>query len=241
MKTWTVSIAAASLVAMAALSNVAGAQAGTPTGSQVGFYPSSSPFRDLEYSQELTFLGGQFHAHRDPAGVAPQGGATVGVHYEWRAAGPTHLVAEFSRISSVRDLITPFRSGNARFLGTESRPLYALDADLGVSLTGSKSWHRFVPELYAGAGVISDLKVAPDTGGFRFGTRFAFNFGAGVRYLLGGPWQIRADLKDRFYTIGYPESYYLVPTNGTAVLTPDQPKSIWLNNPALTLGLSYLF
>ena len=230
VKTWMTPIVAA---ALAVASQAA---------AQVGYVPTRSPFHDLEYAQEVTFLGGDYHAHRDPADVGPQSGALEGVHYEWRAGGPVHLVAEFARISSDRRLINPFQSGAARELGQTSRPLYSLDGDLGLSLTGGKSWHRLVPEVFGGIGLISDLKVQPDTGGFRFGTRFAFNFGAGLRYVPGGRWQVRADVKDRFYTIAYPETFYTTPTGGGApVLNATQAKSFWTNNPAVTLGLSYLF
>jgi hypothetical protein len=38
------------------------------------------------------------------------------------------------------------------------------------------------------------------------------------------------------YRIAYPDSYY-----GAAIVEADQPKAIWTHNPALTLGVSYLF
>lgn len=218
-----------------------GALSAAPLRAQVGYPPARSPYLDLEHSQELTVIGGWFHAHRDAANVAPQSGAITGLHYEWRAGGPAHLVAEIARISSDRRLIDPFKTGTARELGTVSRPLYSADADLGLSLTGGKSWHRIVPEVSGGLGLISDFHAKPDTGGFRFGTRFALNMGAGIRILPGGSWQIRGDIKDRLYTLGYPQTFFEVPSGGTAVVPATQSKSFWLNNPAFTFGLSYLF
>ena len=217
-----------------------GATAQTPTGS-VGYPPAWSPFRDLEQTQELTVFGGHYHAHRDPAGVAPQGGAAFGVHYEWRAAGPLELIGEITRSSSERNVLNPAKVGAARTLGTENRPLYAGDIGLGLSLTGGKSWRSFVPEVSSGIGLISDFRQQVDSGGFRFGTRFAFNVGAGLKYVPVGRWQVRADIKDRMYTIAYPETYYIAPVGGTAVLSPAQARSFWTHNPQFTLGLSYLF
>ncbi len=208
---------------------------------QVGYLPAKSPYLDLEHAQEITLIVGQFHASRDPVDVGPQSGALVGAHYEWRAGGPAHLIAEVARISSNRDIIDPFKVGAARDLGVTSRPLYSADAQLGLSLTGGKSWHHIVPEVAGGAGLVSDLRTQPDSGGFKFGTRFALTWGGGVRIVPGGHWQVRADIKDRMYTIGYPEAYYVAPIGGTAVLTSAQAKSFWTNNPAFTLGLSYLF
>jgi len=211
--------------------------------TEVGYPPTRSPYVDLEHSQELTLIGGQYHAHRDPADVGPQSGPIVGVHYEWRAGGPAHLVAELARISSDRNMINPFSTAASKFVGKESRPLYSADFGLGMSLTGGKSWHHLVPEIGSGVGFLSDLRSQADSGGFKFGTRFAFNGNAGLRFVPGGGsrWQVRGDIKDRLYTLAYPESFYTAPVGGKAVLTTSQAKSFWTNNPAFTLGLSYLF
>jgi hypothetical protein len=214
---------------------VAGAQVG------VGYPPTGSPYLDLERSQEFTLLVGQYHAHRDPANVGPQSGPLFGVHYEWRASGPAYLIAEVSRVSSDRRLIDPLKAGAARELGVTTRPLYAGDLGLGLGLTGAKSWHHIVPEVSGGMGFVSDFRSAADSGGFKFGTRFALNAGGGVRWVPGGRWQIRGDLKDRLYTIGYPEAFYTIPPGGTAVIPQTQAKSFWTHNPAFTLGISRLF
>ncbi len=213
----------------------------SPAAAQVGYPPARSPYLDLEHAQEFTLIAGQYHAHRDPAAVGPQSGLLTGVHYEWRAGGPAHLTGEFSRISSDRNLIDPAKADPARQLGTASRPLYSFDAGLGLSLTGSKSWHHIVPELAGGVGIVSDFRSQADSGGFKFGTRFAFTWGGGVRYVPGGRWQIRGDIKSRMYQLAYPQTYYLEPTGGTPVVSSTQAKSFWLNNPAFTLGISRLF
>ena len=215
--------------------------AGTPAFAQVGYPPARSPYLDLEHAQELTLFGGQYHAHRDPADVGPQSGLITGLHYEWRAGGPAHLVGEVARISSDRNLIDPAKTGAARELGTASRPLYSFTAGLGLSTTGAKSWHHIVPELEGGLGFVSDFHSQADSGGFKFGTRFAFTWGGGVRYVPSGRWAIRADFTSRMYQIGYPQTFYLEPTGGTPVVPATQAKSFWLNNPALTLGISRLF
>jgi hypothetical protein len=213
----------------------------TIPGGSVGYPPARSPFVDLEHAQELTVIGGNYHGHRDPANVAPTGGAILGLHYEWRATGPLQLIAEAARISSERNILNPSKVGAARNLGAQSRALYTADFDLGLGLTGGKSWHHLVPEIATGVGLISNFDAQPDSGGFRFGTRFAFNLAAGLKYVPAGRWQIRADIKDRMYTIAYPETYYIAPSGGTAVVTTEQARSFWTHNPQLTLGLSYLF
>ena len=226
---------------VAALAIVAGGSSLFAQGSRVGYPPQSSPYVDLPFSQEVTFLGGMYHAHRDIANVGPGSGPITGVHYEWRAGGPAHITGEIAYISSDRRLINPFRAEPGRELGTASRPLYTADVGLALSLTGEKSWHHLVPMIGSGIGLISDFRSLPDTGGFVFGTRFAFNGSAGIRYVPGGKWQIRLDAKDRLYTISYPQTFFTAPAGGTAVVTNHAERSYWLNNPALTLGLSYLF
>jgi len=207
----------------------------------VGHLPTKSPYRDLEYAQEFTIIAGAFHGHRDPANVGPQGGTLIGAHYEWRAGGPAHLIGDISRISSDRRLINPAVRAPGRELGTVSRPLYSANVGLGMSLTGAKSWHGIVPEVATGVGLISDLRSQTDSGGFKFGTRFAITWGGGVRWVPGGKWQVRADITNRAYTIAYPDAFYVAPTGGTAVVGAAQAKSFWTNNPAFTLGLSRLF
>ncbi len=222
------------VVGLLLVAGVAGAQ-------QVGYPPNRSPYLDLEDAQEITLLAGPYHGHRDPADVAPQGGLLVGVHYEWRAGGPIHLVGELARVASQSLILDPFKAGAARDLGTQNRALYAADFDIGLSLTGGKSWHHLIPEVSAGFGLMSQFQTEPDTGGYDFGTHFTINGGLGLRYAPGGKWQIRADLKDHLYTISYPESFYVAPAGGTAIIPQSQSKSFWTNNPAFTIGISHLF
>lgn len=214
----------------------------TATRAQVGHLPDRSPFQDLEQRQELSVLVGNFHGHRDPADVAPTGGLLLGLEYQWRAGGPAYLIGDFARISSNRRVLNPFLVEPARDLGTVNRPLYTGSAGLGLALTGGKTWHHLVPEITGGVGFISDFHSQPDTGGFKFGTRFALNWGAGIRWIpRNGKWQIRGDLNNRLYTIAYPEQFFIAPTNGNAVVDASQSKSFWTNNPAFTIGLSRLF
>lgn len=213
----------------------------TAAAAQVGYLPTRSPFLDLEHAQEFTLIFGQYHAHRDPADAGPQGGFLVGAHYEWRAGGPAHLIGEITRSSSETTILNPFVSGAAREVSTTNRPLYAANVGLGLSLTGAKSWHHIVPELTSGLGLISDFRSKPDTGGFKFGTRFALNWGGGIRWVPGGSWQVRGDITNKLYTISYPEAFYVAPNGGTAVVASTQARSFWTNNPAFTLGISRLF
>jgi hypothetical protein len=208
---------------------------------QVGYPPSRSPYVDIDRTMELTPLFGWFNAKKDPARVAPQAAAMSGLQYEWRAAGALSLGSDFLFVNSQRSVIDPTKAPAARALGTSANPLYVVDGILGVSLTGERTWHRLMPMLNGGMGLISDFKGA-DAGGFKFGTRFAFPWGAGVRWIPGGEHiQIRADVRDWMYSIAYPEGYYVTTTTDPPLLTSDVARSRWTNNFAMTFGVSYLF
>jgi hypothetical protein len=99
-----------------------------------------------------------------------------------------------------------------------------------------------MPMVGAGLGLISNAKAA-DVGGFRFGTRFAFPWSVGVRYVPGGgSFQLRADIKDWMYTISYPQAYFTSSTTGETAIAPSTaPTSRWTNNFAMTVGGSFTF
>ena len=211
-------------------------------GAQVGYPPERSPYRDVEFRQELTVLTGYYAASADPAKVAPQSGPMLGLRYDVRVGGPASLTARVARVFSERNVVNPaLDPGAGRAVGSESWPLYLADVGLTLALTGQKSLHHLVPVVGAGAGIASDFRSA-DVGGFRVGTAFALNFGGGVRWVPGGSFQLRADVTDHLFQIGYPSSYFFATTSGgKAVLGESQSRSVWKHNAAITLGASYLF
>jgi hypothetical protein len=123
-----------------------------------------------------------------------------------------------------------------------SEPVYAVDAFLAVALTGERSWHHLMPMTGLGLGLVTNGKGA-DIGGFRYGTRFAFPWSAGLRWIPGGGrLSLRADVKDWMYTIKYPQAYYTSTVSGEApILAAGTPTSRWTNNFALTVGGSLSF
>ncbi|HET7456607.1 MAG TPA: hypothetical protein VFJ74_03065 [Gemmatimonadaceae bacterium] len=224
------------LAALAALSLATA----TTASAQVGYTPEKSPFRDIEFRQELTLVTGYFAASKDAAGVAPQSGAMLGAHYEVHVGGPAYFSAELSRVFSQRNVIDPTQNEGLRSLGTKSVPLYLTDVGLVLNLTGQKSLHHLVPLVKGGLGIASDFGGA-DKGGYKFGTTFAFVFGAGLKYVPGGNLQLRADVTDYLYQIQFPTSYFTANAVGDVVLGAGQARSQYKHNAALTLGASYLF
>jgi hypothetical protein len=223
----------------ALLCGVAALLLALPAVAQVGHDPATSPYADLEYNQELTLMGGYLRARHDPAGVAPQSGPMTGVRYELSLVGPLALTSDFIAGFGNRDLIDPTRRAGDRLVGTANATVYAADLGLAMNLTGRKSWHHVVPQLRAGIGVVHSS--AQDTLGFAFGTPFAFSFGGGLKLVPGGRVQFRADITDRVFKLSYPDAYYRLASDNTAVLDAQTARSFYTHHAALTVGVSYLF
>jgi hypothetical protein len=208
--------------------------------AQVGHLPENSPYRDVESSQELTFFGGTYSAGKDAIDIAPQGGPMYGIRYEIHVGGPALLMARWSHVNSERNYIDPTKAPAAMRLGKKSVSLNLYDVDLVLNLTGQKSFHHIIPVINIGAGVAScSCSVSPDP--YTFGTPFAFSFGGGLRYVPGGRFQLRADWGDYLYQLKYPAAYFVNTTGTGAAVPPDQSRSFWKNNRALTVGASLLF
>jgi hypothetical protein len=214
---------------------------GSSSAQDVGYPPARSPFRDLEYKQELTLFGGWFLAGKDPAGVAPRSGPTFGVRYEANVGGPVSLFGRLSTVLSERRVVDPREPEATRELGVQSWPLYMADFGVALNLTGQKSYRRLVPVLNLGFGFASDFNRSVEQDPFEFGTTFALTYGAGLRVVPGGRFQWRFSLDNYLYKLDYPASYYVLPGTGPAVVDADQKQSFWKNNTAFTLGGSMLF
>jgi hypothetical protein len=213
----------------------------TSASAQVGHVPVGSPYRDLEYKQELTFIAGQFNAARDLVGIAPRSGVLVGGRWDIRLGGPAYFYGRVTNVFTDRVVIDPTKDVDERTVGTDNVPLMMLDVGFGLNITGFKTWHGLAPMIQSGIGVAGDLSNQQDVGGFAFGTSFLWTLGAGVKYSPGGRWQWRADLGSNLYRIKYPDTYFLKTGEADAVLPPEAPRRQWRYNTGLTLGLAYLF
>ena len=208
---------------------------------EVGYTPARSPFEDLEFRQNFSIIGGYFNTSKDPAGVAPRGGTMLGVEYDLGFGGPVLLTTRVRSVLSERTALDPARPAGARTLGTEQRPVTIADVGLTLALTGQRSFHRLVPLLHAGAGVASNFQGA-DPGGYTFGTSFAFAYGLGVRYVpRASRVGFRVDLGNTVYRVRYPSAYATAGLDGTSVIAADARRQRYLNNTAITAGVSYQF
>jgi hypothetical protein len=225
-------------LARALLGGAALVTAASSARAQVGYPAARSPFEDLTYRQSFSAMSGWFFAQDDAAHVAPQSGPFVGVQYDIYLGGPASFTARVGSAIVDRNVLDPARPASTRLLGVERRPLTMADVGFSFALTGGKSYHHLVPLVHGGIGIVSNFEGA-DPGGLNLGTRFAFAYGAGVRYVPSGRWAIRADVGYHLFQLRYPDRYLEPALDSTSVLPATHSKSNWLNNKSVTLGLTY--
>lgn len=225
----------ARLLAAGAMASVLGV---TPLAAQlVGSEPGRSPFRDLETSQQLTLSAGWFDATKDAARVGPKPAPLFSLRHDIHLAGPAWLTTRYSTVRSERNVIDPGMPAAERDQGVQSVTHHIADVGLTLALTGRKSWRNLVPTFGGGVGLTSDFGTA-DIGGYRFGTKFAFTFGPGLRIPLSNGYSVRVDLTNHVYQFQYPSTFFTAASDGSRVLTDTRQRSGWRSNWGLTAGAS---
>jgi len=203
----------------------------------VGNEPTRSPFRDLEKTQQLTFSLGWFDAARDAARVGPKPAPIVSLRHDLSIGGPAWLTSRYSVIRSERRVIDPGLPLVDRDQGMQSVTHHVADLGITLALTGRKSWHRVVPTVGGGIGLTSDFGSA-DIGGYRFGTKFAFTFGPGLRIVLPRGYSVRLDLTNHVYQFQYPSTFFAAAGDGSQVLADTRQRSGWRSNWGFSSGVS---
>ena len=212
--------------------------AAAPAAAQVGYKPGESPYRNVPWKQSFGVWAGGFDTGRDVAGVGPQPGWLAGVRYDLRIGGPMSLIARVGGAPTSRRILDPTNPPATRHTGDENSQLMIADLGLGMNLTGQKSYHRVIPVLSGGVGVVSDFRGTPDKGGYRFGTRFAFTWGLGIRYHTDSKWEPRLDFSNSLWQLLYPPDYSASPSDGSPPIIKSGKKSAWMGNHLWSVGMS---
>ncbi len=207
------------------------------TAAQIGHLPLNSPYEDFRTGQSLTITAGLLGVKRDPAGVAPKAGPLLSLRYDIGIGGPAFFFARYTYAPSERRLLDPGKPAVTRLVGTPNVTTHVADLGLDIALTGKKTWHRLIPSLSFGAGVVSDFAAA-DTGLYQFGTKFSFSYGPGVRYLARNGYQVRADVTNFVWQYQYPDKYFVKSSDTTSVLSDTRAQSVWRGNWGLSVGVS---
>jgi len=205
--------------------------------AQVGHLPSNSPFEDVKLGQNLSIMGGWMAMKRDPADVAAKSSLAAALRYDVAIGGPASLYVRYLVAPSERKLLQPTNPLLTRVIGTPGVTTHQLDGGLDLALTGKKTWHRLIPSLNGGAGVVSDFASA-DTGSYQFGTKFSFSYGLGLRYLPRKGPMIRVDLTNFMWQYDYPDRYFVKASDTTSVLTDTRNRSAWRGARTVTVGVT---
>lgn len=206
-----------------------------------GYTPEQSPYRDLEFKQDIGAFVGYYSASKDNAGVAPQSALMEGLRYEVRISGPATFATRFARVNSEREALDPTQPSGSRNLGKFSDPIYLIDLGFNFNVTGQKTWHNITPVTGFAIGIVSDFGHNVPKDPFRFGTNFEMSLNLGFRYIRPNTrWQLRGEATNFLHQMKYPNAYY-TPVAGTQIVPNSQSKTFWKNNMAYTLGLSYMF
>jgi len=205
--------------------------------AQVGHLPDKSPYEDVKTGQTLSVSVGQLFVKRDPANVAPAASPFASLRYDLPVGGPAALYARYSFAPSDRNVLDPSKPKATRLVGTPNVTTHMVDLGLDLSLTGQKTWRHLIPSLTGGVGLVSDFGTA-DTGAYKFGTKFSFSYGAGIKYLLKNGWAIRGDATNSIWQYQYPDKYFVRASDTTSVLSDTRAKSAWRGNWALSAGVS---
>lgn len=205
--------------------------------AQVGHLPANSPFEDVKFGQNLSIMGGWMAMTRDPADVAPLSSLAAALRYDIGIGGPASLYARYVVAPSERKLLQPTNPLAKRVIGTPGVTTHQLDAGLDLALTGKKTWHRLIPSLNGGVGVVTDFAAA-DTGAYRFGTKFSFSYGLSLRYLPRKGPMIRVDLTNFMWQYEYPDRYFVKASDTTSVLTDTRNRSSWRGSRTVTVGVT---
>jgi hypothetical protein len=205
--------------------------------AQVGHLPATSPYEDFKIGQTITPMIGRLSVGRDPAGVAALSSLLYGLRYDIGVGGPASLYVRYSMAPSERKVLLPSNPRSTRVVGTPSVTNHLIDGGLDVALTGRKTYHRFLPSINGGIGVVSDF-AQPDTGDYEFGTKFAFTWGFSMRYVPRHGPQIRVDLTRFIWQYQYPDKYFVLASDTTSVLTNTKDRSKWKGNWGISAGVA---
>ncbi len=203
----------------------------------VGSEPSASPFRDADLGQMVTPFTGWLDAKDDAAAVGPQAGLVFGLRHDIHLGGIAWLTSRYTQLRSERNVFDPGLPAAQRDQGRTGVAHHYADVGFTLSLTGKKTWRGLMPTLGTNVGVVADL-ADTDIGGYRFGTKFSFGFGPGVRITLPRGYHLRLDLTNTVHQFQYPGTYFIAASDSTSILTNTELRSGWQSNWGLTAGLS---
>jgi len=210
--------------------------------AQVGHDPTQSPYRTLRYGQFVGGSVGYFNGVGGQIGAAPHQGMTVGLRYDFLAAGTITVGIQASYGSLDRFIIDPTKPIETAQTGPVKQSVTVAEGILQFNLTGGKTWNRIAPFVSGGFGLVLAGSTPQDTTDFKFRTKLAITPGIGARVFLSDRLFLRVEARSAFWQISYPQAFRAPPSSD-----PSKPPVVsggakeWVTNGWYSVGLSYAF
>lgn len=203
-----------------------------------------SPYRFVEYGQDLGAFVGWIGTDRGTVNLGPDGGLAFGVQYSLRINDPMALSARAAYLSTEREIIDTATVNGALTTRSEGRApvdLLLVTARLQFTLTGARTWHGIAPHVFVGAGLAvatsegeNPVSVGVDNR-YTFGHVFMGQVGFGASIFLADRWALRVSALDNLWQIAAPSGLQDV------TLVPTAPDREWIHNLELSAGLHRYF
>lgn len=220
-----------------------------PVPAQIGFQPSSSPFRDIRNGRWLEAQGGRIFGGGGPLRVGPRDGAFTGLRLDLRSNHSVQLSLGAWVGMTERFIVHADDSVATRTKGPVDQRLIGGEFGIQLNLTGGKRWHGLAPYFGVGLGLVNGKKppARADTSGYTFGTKTYFAPNLGTRVFLGQRVFVKAEARAYFWNLKYPLAYGDEPEKQPG--TPDHPNAVnpsgksgeYVMTPALIFGFGWAF
>lgn len=202
-----------------------------------------SSYRFIEHGQEASALWGNLHLTPGSLDLGPKSASFLGGRYVVEASGPLFIEGLVTYLPTTRDVIDPRRAEGDRSIGETDVHLFMLDARLGFSLTGRRTWNRISPYLFVGGGIAYDAaglsqleEVLLPEDVFDFGTAFTANAGTGIRIALSSRLMLRGDGSLKLWQLNTPSGF----DDGTKQLDSVE-QSEWASGYGVSVSLALRF
>lgn len=204
----------------------------------VGHDPEHSPYRDLRATHQFTFSAGYLAGGGGRVGVGPRQGMLLGLRYSL-TLGAVELRLGVHGANLDRHILDPTAPPDKQAAGVVRQQVLISDLGFSLRLTGSKTWHGFMPYFGGSLGVAAGSSVPVDNSGFTFSTRFTWGPHLGIRYYPSSGLGVWVEGWDPMWRLVYPLSFFQPDTGVTPVLvTGTDSAKQWVHNPTLMLGFS---
>ncbi len=201
-----------------------------------------SPYRFIDYRQDLALVASYIMTQRGPLDLGPESGLAGGLQYTLRINDPMALSARVLYFPGERELIdttTVDGSVTSARVGRADMNLVLATARLQFTLTGARTWNSIAPYVIVGAGLAfeagdpGDSAITP-TLRYRFGSSFQPQFGVGISGFLSERWALRLVLLDSLWQIETPEGL-------RDALDPTPRSRQFTHNLELSAGIALFF